>query len=54
MSRKRILIVHNPWSGRRSADFMSEVAVALTDLGARLDIMMTDHPGHGIELTARV
>ena len=54
MSRKRILIIHNPTSGRRRADFMSKVAVALTDLGARVDIVVTDHPGHGTELAARV
>jgi diacylglycerol kinase (ATP) len=54
MSRKRILIIHNPTSGRGRADFMSKVAVALTDLGARVDIVVTDHPGHGTELAARV
>jgi diacylglycerol kinase (ATP) len=54
MSRKRILIIHNPTSGRRRVDFMSRVAVALTDLGAQVDIVVTDHPGHGIELAARV
>lgn len=54
MSRKRILIIHNPTSGRRRADFMSKVAVALTDLGARVDIMVTTHPGHGTELAAAV
>ena len=54
MSRKRILIIHNPTSGRRRVDFMSKVAVALTDLGARVDIVVTDHLGHGTELAARV
>jgi diacylglycerol kinase (ATP) len=54
MSRKRILIIHNPTSGRRNANFMSKVAVALTDLGARVDIMVTEHSGHGTEISARV
>ena len=54
MSRKRILIIHNATSGRRRADFMRKVALALTDLGAQLDIVETDHPGHGSELAAKV
>ena len=33
---------------------MSKVAIALMDLGARVDIMVTYYPGHGTELAARV
>jgi len=33
---------------------MSKVAVALTDLGVRVDIMVTAHAGHGTELAAAV
>ena len=54
MSRKRILIIHNPTSGRRHADFMSKVAIALTGFGARVDTLVTDHPGHGTELAAGI
>jgi diacylglycerol kinase (ATP) len=54
MSRKRILIIHNPTSGRRRADFMATVAVRLTDLGARVDIRVTQSAGHATELAAQV
>ncbi|MBL6932852.1 MAG: diacylglycerol kinase family lipid kinase [Rhodospirillales bacterium] len=52
MSRKRILIIHNPTSGRRRADFMASVAVALTGLGARVDIRVTEGFGHATQLAA--
>lgn len=54
MSRQRVLIIHNPTSGRRRADFMSSVAVALTDLGARVDIRVTEGPDHATQIAADV
>lgn len=54
MSRKRFLIIHNPTSGRRSADFMARVAVNLTNLGARADIRVTEGPGHATTLAGEV
>jgi YegS/Rv2252/BmrU family lipid kinase len=54
MSRKRILIIHNPTSGRRSADAMASVATQLVALGARVDIRVTQSPGHATELAAEV
>jgi len=54
MSRKRILIIHNPTSGRRNAEVMATVAVRLTDLGARVDIRVTEGSGHASELAAEV
>ncbi|MBT4934639.1 MAG: diacylglycerol kinase family lipid kinase [Rhodospirillaceae bacterium] len=54
MSRKRILIIHNPTSGRRSANLMGAVVTGLTALGARVDIRVTEYAGHATALAAEV
>ena len=54
MSRQRVLIIHNPTSGRRRTDFMAAVVTALADLGARVDIRVTEGPGHATKLAAEV
>jgi len=54
MSRKRIFIIHNPTSGRRSADLMGSVVRELVSLGARVDIRVTEGPGHATELASKV
>ncbi|NQU56306.1 MAG: YegS/Rv2252/BmrU family lipid kinase [Rhodospirillales bacterium] len=54
MSRKRILIIDNPTSGRRSADFMGRVVSELVGLGVRVDIRVTEGPGHATQLAAAV
>ena len=54
MSRKRILIIHNPTSGGRSAVVMGAVVTHLTVLGARIDIRVTQSAGHATELAAEV
>ena len=54
MSRKRILFIHNPTSGRRGADLMDAVVTRLIALGAHVDIRVTKHAMHATELVAAV
>jgi diacylglycerol kinase (ATP) len=54
MSRKRVLIIHNPTSGRRSAAVMGAVVTHLTALGVRVDIRVTEFAGHATTLAAEV
>ncbi len=54
MSRKRILIIDNPTSGRRSATVLGQVVEELVGLGVRVDIRVTEGPGHATELAAAV
>ena len=54
MSRKRILIIDNPTSGRRSANLLGRVVDELVGLGVRVDIRVTEGPGHATELAAAV
>ncbi len=49
------LIIYNPWAGHSQAGkILDQVKAYMDEIGLPYDLLMTEHQGHGIELTQNV